>query len=324
MTTNKQHHTDSFIYTVNLHKREHDGFGFLIRQRDSRPYFSIWEIIKNGAAEKCGKIRRGDIIICVNNQDLANASYEHGLEILKAVQPGSMAEFVFKTGLKHEVDLIAKHEKALIAHQNNLHSSLAGGLMSPLQKIKKKFVSCASGEADMTSNTLAAAGSPSFYDSPSRLSLINHSVKSSTFSEASVKADSTKAATNGGQSDVIMRTSCANQAASDATESAAINSPIFKKVDRYVDSKTADNKEVMSPNVAKRQHVVQVNNHMIGSIQTPSPSPLQQQHIFNLQKPFVLLKDATTSSSKRSTDNGAKSPLTSWKISSSFNSGKTY
>lgn len=56
------------VYTVSLVKRENGGLGFLIRQRDELPYFAVWEIIKNGAAEANGRIRKGDLILKVNNQ----------------------------------------------------------------------------------------------------------------------------------------------------------------------------------------------------------------------------------------------------------------
>jgi 2-keto-4-pentenoate hydratase/2-oxohepta-3-ene-1,7-dioic acid hydratase in catechol pathway len=50
-------------FAVKILKRENGGLGFLIRQRELQPYFSVWEIIKNGSAESCGKINKGDLMI---------------------------------------------------------------------------------------------------------------------------------------------------------------------------------------------------------------------------------------------------------------------
>jgi hypothetical protein len=180
----------SSIYIVNLLKRENEGFGFLVRQRDQKPYFSIWEIIKNGAAEHCGKMKRGDIIIKVNNHDLANASYDHGLDILKSVKSGSVAEFVMQTGSKSDIDLMARYDKAMINANSN-------GFMSPLQKIKKKFASCTSNHTNSpnvnTSKHLPHNGDsingpgngphPDVFDSSSKMS--NGRLKSETSSALS-------------------------------------------------------------------------------------------------------------------------------------------
>ena len=74
------------IFTVNLIKEENIGFGFLIKQKDEMPYFSIWEIIENGPAEQSGKMKKGDIILKVNDYDLTSYDYEKGLDFLRSIR----------------------------------------------------------------------------------------------------------------------------------------------------------------------------------------------------------------------------------------------
>jgi hypothetical protein len=127
-------------YTVTLVKREYGGFGFLIRQRNEPPYLSIWEIIKDGSAEKNGQIRKGDIITKVNREDLSEVGYERGLEILKSIKPGSCVELTLQSmngSLQDPVDLID-----FCSPVNNMASNKS--VMSPLQRLKKKLISCAS------------------------------------------------------------------------------------------------------------------------------------------------------------------------------------
>ena len=92
----------SQIYTVNLTKQSNSGLGFLIRQRDQKPYFSVWEIIENGSAYKSGKIKKGDVILKVNQHDLTAIDYEKGLEILKSITPGTTVSLMFKPGVDTE------------------------------------------------------------------------------------------------------------------------------------------------------------------------------------------------------------------------------
>ena len=125
------------IYTVNLVKREYGGFGFLIRQRNEIPYFSIWEIIKNGAAETNGQIRKGDIILKVNKEDLSKIGYERGLEILKAIKPGCCVELTMQSAEGTQQESIDLVDFSTHHHLNNKSA------MSPLQRLKKRFTSCA-------------------------------------------------------------------------------------------------------------------------------------------------------------------------------------
>ncbi len=66
------------IFQVNLIKREKTGLGFLLQQREEIPYFRIWEICKNGAAESTKQIHKGDLLLKVNSCDLTTLSYEKG------------------------------------------------------------------------------------------------------------------------------------------------------------------------------------------------------------------------------------------------------
>lgn len=126
------------IFTVSLMKRENGGLGFLIRQRRELPYLSVCEIIKNGAAEANGEIRKGDLILKVNHLDLAQVNYERGLDLLKSIKPGSMVEL---TLLRPPPPSNQNHQ--LIWIENSSKQANPNALMSPLMKFKRKFISCA-------------------------------------------------------------------------------------------------------------------------------------------------------------------------------------
>jgi C-terminal processing protease CtpA/Prc len=114
------------IYCVELVKKENTGFGFLLRQSDDMPFFTVWEIVKNGSAEKNGKIKKGDIILKVNEHDLTMVTYEKGLEILKSIKAGQNAQFT-------------------LLSVNQQRFDKTNGIISPLQKIKRKFIRYTSG-----------------------------------------------------------------------------------------------------------------------------------------------------------------------------------
>ena len=92
------------------------------------PFFTVWEIVKNGSAEKSGKIKKGDIILKVNENDLTMVTYEKGLEILKSIKSGQNAQFTL-----------------LSVNQNKFDKS--NGIISPLQKLKRKFIRYTSGNS---------------------------------------------------------------------------------------------------------------------------------------------------------------------------------
>lgn len=116
------------IYCVELVKKENTGFGFLLRQSDEMPFFTVWEIVKNGSAEKSGKIKKGDIILKVNENDLTTVTYEKGLEILKSIKSGQNAQFTLLSVNQHKFDK-------------------SNGIISPLQKLKRKFIRYTSGNS---------------------------------------------------------------------------------------------------------------------------------------------------------------------------------
>lgn len=124
------------IYTVNLIKREQTGFGFLLQQRDEIPYFRIWELCKNGAAEDTNRIHKGDLLIKVNNYDLTTMSYEKGLEYIKSIKPGSNVTLTLLSAQNSYYDQINES----IGHTHRK----SNGFMSPLMKIKKKIHACTS------------------------------------------------------------------------------------------------------------------------------------------------------------------------------------
>jgi hypothetical protein len=135
-------------YTISLRKRENGGLGFLIRQRDEMPYFSIWEIIKNGSADQNGRMKIGDIILRVNNEDIRGYSYEKGLELLKSFRPGALVELTLQSCDPNELNQLNNYFK----QQKQMEASKINGVMSPLQKLKRKFITCASNNADFTNS----------------------------------------------------------------------------------------------------------------------------------------------------------------------------
>lgn len=114
------------IYTVHVEKKSAGGLGFLLRQRHEMPYLGVWEILKNGSAEKCGLIRKGDIILKVNKHDLSATSYEKGLETIRSIKSDSIVELTLMQN-----------------DENEKLNGLRNGLMSPIVKFRKKFMSCA-------------------------------------------------------------------------------------------------------------------------------------------------------------------------------------
>lgn len=125
------------VYTVSITKQLNNGLGFLIRQRDQMPYFSVYEIMENSSASKCGKIQKNDVILKVNDIDLTSIEYEKGLEMLRSIKPGTEVVLTLKSGLDQSADT-SSDQKSLLAKKKtskNLH-------FSPIQKIRKKFFTC--------------------------------------------------------------------------------------------------------------------------------------------------------------------------------------
>ncbi|XP_062874328.1 nitric oxide synthase, brain [Trichomycterus rosablanca] len=75
------------IISVRLYKRRIGGLGFLVKQRVCKPPVIISDLIRGGAAEECGLVQVGDIILAINNKPLVDMSYERALETLKNVSP---------------------------------------------------------------------------------------------------------------------------------------------------------------------------------------------------------------------------------------------
>lgn len=84
------------IISVRLFKRKVGGLGFLVRQRVSKPPVIVSDIIRGGAAEECGLVQVGDIVLAVNNKPLVDLSYERALETLKNVSPESHAVLILR------------------------------------------------------------------------------------------------------------------------------------------------------------------------------------------------------------------------------------
>lgn len=84
------------IISVCLFKRKVGGLGFLVKQRVSKPPVIVSDLIRGGAAEECGLVQVGDIILAVNNKPLVDLSYERALETLKNVSPESHAVLILR------------------------------------------------------------------------------------------------------------------------------------------------------------------------------------------------------------------------------------
>ncbi|XP_075881910.1 nitric oxide synthase 1 isoform X2 [Nelusetta ayraudi] len=84
------------IISVRLFKRKVGGLGFLVKQRVSKPPVVVSDLIRGGAAEECGLVQVGDIVLAVNNKPLVEMSYERALETLKNVAPESHAVLILR------------------------------------------------------------------------------------------------------------------------------------------------------------------------------------------------------------------------------------
>lgn len=84
------------IISVRLFKRKLGGLGFLVKQRVSKPPVIVSDLIRGGAAEECGLVQVGDIVLAVNNKPLVDLSYERALETLKNVSPESHAVLILR------------------------------------------------------------------------------------------------------------------------------------------------------------------------------------------------------------------------------------
>ncbi|XP_028851510.1 nitric oxide synthase 1 [Denticeps clupeoides] len=84
------------IISVRLFKRKVGGLGFLVKQRVCKPPVIVSDLIRGGAAEECGLVQVGDIVVAVNNKPLVDMSYERALETLKNVSPESHAVLILR------------------------------------------------------------------------------------------------------------------------------------------------------------------------------------------------------------------------------------
>lgn len=84
------------IISVRLFKRKVGGLGFLVKQRVCKPPVIVSDLIRGGAAEECGLVQVGDIVLAVNNKPLVDMSYERALETLKNISPESHAVLILR------------------------------------------------------------------------------------------------------------------------------------------------------------------------------------------------------------------------------------
>jgi septum formation inhibitor MinC len=134
------------IYTVNLTKEEQNGFGFLIKQNEKIPFFSIWEIIENGPAEQNGKIKKGDIILKVNDSDLTGYDYEKGLELLRSIKVGTNVTFTLShtnsnCTSDNNSETSSSYQSEQQQHQKSIEKKRLS-FLSPMKMLRKKFFNC--------------------------------------------------------------------------------------------------------------------------------------------------------------------------------------
>lgn len=84
------------IISVRIFKRKVGGLGFLVKQRVCKPPVIVSDLIRGGAAEECGLVQVGDIVLAVNNKPLVDLSYERALETLKNVSPENHAVLILR------------------------------------------------------------------------------------------------------------------------------------------------------------------------------------------------------------------------------------
>ncbi|MBN3304291.1 NOS1 protein, partial [Amia calva] len=84
------------IISVKLFKRKVGGLGFLVKQRVCKPPVIISDLISGGAAEECGLIQVGDIVLAVNDKPLVDMSYERALEMLKNISSETYAVLILR------------------------------------------------------------------------------------------------------------------------------------------------------------------------------------------------------------------------------------
>jgi len=73
------------LIRVKLFKRREDGLGFLIKPRLQKPYVAVSALVTGGLAEQSGLVQIGDLLIRVNEIDIAEKSYDDAVELLKAL-----------------------------------------------------------------------------------------------------------------------------------------------------------------------------------------------------------------------------------------------
>ncbi|XP_038647078.1 nitric oxide synthase, brain [Scyliorhinus canicula] len=84
------------ILSVRLFKRKVGGLGFLVKQRVRKPPVVISDIIAGGTAEESGLVQVGDIIVAANDKPLVDVTYEHALQMLTNIPPGTSVVLILR------------------------------------------------------------------------------------------------------------------------------------------------------------------------------------------------------------------------------------
>ena len=75
----------SNLIRVKLFKRRTSGLGFLVRQRKTKPYALVSDLVVGGCADQSGLVSVGDVILRINDIDVSAMRYESIVDILKSI-----------------------------------------------------------------------------------------------------------------------------------------------------------------------------------------------------------------------------------------------
>lgn len=82
------------------------GFGIKIQDRGAPPTLQVVSLVKGCEAEKSGLIRPGDIILRINNVDVASCTYDEAIQTLALMPIGAYVSFVVRVPLGYATRLV--------------------------------------------------------------------------------------------------------------------------------------------------------------------------------------------------------------------------
>jgi hypothetical protein len=130
-------------YTVHLTKDEKYGLGFLVQQHDSYPFVSIYEVTRNGPADKSNKMLKNDVIIKVDDYDFTDMSFTQGLKMLRSLKTGQGVTLTCQRKLNNNPTLSSLDSKK---NQDNFSSRFKKRLSKCTNYIEKTIKSSESSD----------------------------------------------------------------------------------------------------------------------------------------------------------------------------------